>query len=272
MRTRLGPRVRLFHCGADLPSLTTAPMRTVLFVVLATFFAPTVSAQENGDEGGRLVVFVRDAETRLPFEGARVEVAGTSAATGETGRVLFRGVEGTTGVRVSAVGRNSVDTTVAVVSSGLTRLDVDLTLSTSELGEVSVESESLNERMLRRRGFYERQERRSGEFVTREELDQRGATQFRDVFSGVPGVRVTQQGTATVLVSNRRRDCPMAIFIDGVEAAFLAQQIENVPFDPIAAVEIYKGPAEVPPEYSYTRRQQTCGAVLVWTRIEAGEE
>lgn len=254
----------------DLVAVTPTPMRTLLLVAFAALFSPVASAQEAGDGGGRLIVSVRDAESRLPFEGARVEVSGTSAATGEAGRVLFRGMNGATVVRVSAVGRSAVDTTVAVVPGQLTRLDVTLALTTSQLGGVSVESESLNDRMLRRRGFFERREQRSGEFVTREELDQRGATQFRDVFSGVPGVQVTQRGSETVLVSNRNRDCPMAIFIDGVEAVFLAQQIESVPFDPVAAVEVYKGPAEVPPEYAYTRRQRTCGAVLVWTRIEVG--
>ncbi|MDT0632834.1 TonB-dependent receptor plug domain-containing protein [Rubrivirga sp. S365] len=243
-------------------------MRIALVAALSILCGGGVQAQGGDREHGRLVVFVRDAETRMPFEGARVDVLGTVAATGKAGRILFSGLEGLAQVRVSATGRAEVDTTVAVGADSITRVDVYLSLSTTQIEGVLVESESLNDVMLRRRGFFDRRELRSGKFITRNELDARGATQFIDVFSGVSGVRIAQRGGATVLVSDRRRDCPMAVFIDGVEAAFLSEQIDNVPFDPIAAVEIYRGPADMPQQYAYTKQNRTCGAVLVWTQID----
>ena len=85
----------------------------------------------------------------------------------------------------------------------------------------------------------------------------------------MPGAvaRVQREGGVTSLVSSRRRGCAMAIFVDGTEAAYLAHTIDALPFDDIAAVEIYRGPAEVPIEYTQTRSNETCGAVLVWTRM-----
>lgn len=237
----------------------------LLALVLA---APAVA--QPGDEGatGALLVTVLDEETRQPLSGAHVRVGDAVGVVAANGRVRFVEVPvGDVAVSVSHVGYVTRDTAAVVTGAPLSRLLVRLAPESTALPTVAVEETAYNEGMLRRRGFYERQSSRTGVFLTREELDERGATLFSDVFSQVPGVRVQRRSGQTALVSSRSQDCPMAIFVDGVEAAYLAERVDSVPFRDIAAVEVYRGPAEVPMEYAYTRSRETCGAVLVWTRV-----
>ena len=94
-------------------------------------------------------------------------------------------------------------------------------------------------------------------------------TLFSDIFGATTGVQVQRNGGRAQLISSRRRGCLMTVFLDGTEMAYIAQNIDALPFDDVAAIEIYRGPAEMPLEYAYMKTNDTCGAVLVWTRIAA---
>lgn len=219
-----------------------------------------------------LILLVRNAETRRPLAGARLDVGGVGGAADLFGAAELVGINpGPLRVRASYPRYVSVDTTVMIVEGTSAVVVLTLRPDAVVLGDVVVEAESINYALLRRRGFFERRESRTGVFLTREELDQRGASMFSDVFRGVAGVRIERRRGLSALVSTRRQGCLMSIYVDGTEAAFLASAVDNVPLDDVAAVEVYRGPAEVPIEYSRTRSSQTCGAVLVWTLAAVGE-
>ena len=219
-----------------------------------------------------LTLLVRAGDTRVPLGGAVLEVGGVRGATGPFGEAELSGVPpGPLAVRVEAPGYVALDTTIVVEAGGDNVAVLPLRSDARVLGDVVVEAETINDAVLRRRGFFERRENRAGVFITREELDRRGATLFSDVFRSIPGVRVRRDGSRTSLVSSRRQNCDMSIYFDGVEMAYAAQNIEGLPFDDIIAVEVYRGPSELPIEYTQTRSSLTCGAVIVWTRMNAGE-
>lgn len=240
----------------------------------SVLFLSILCASAHAQPGDRrtVVVLVRDAETRSALQGARVVVGETPTSTGANGRARLS-VEPVDSLRmgIGFVGFAPVDTTVALRLAGVTYVSVGLVPSTVGLEDVVVDGTRLNEYMLDRRGFYQRRETQSGVFLTRADLDSRNVSQFSDIFMAVSGVRIDRGRGLARLVSTRRRGCLMSVFIDGTEAAYLAENVDALPFDDVAAVEVYRGPSEVPMAYSRLRPRTsaTCGAVLVWTQIQS---
>ena len=237
------------------------------FIALLVALAAVASAQT-----AELTLLVRDGLTSSPVSGASLTVAGLSGAADDFGRAELLGVEpGPLRVVARGPGYAVLDTTLQIPAESHVVAVLPLAPEVEHLGEVTVEAETVNDGLLRRRGFFARRQQRAGVFITREELDQRGASQVADVFGGVAGVRVQHDAAGTSLVSSRRRGCLMAMYIDGTEMTYLARNLDALPYDDIAAVEVYRGPAEVPLEYTQTKSQETCGAVLIWTRIVAAD-
>ncbi len=244
------------------------PTTLALLVCAVVGGAVAASAQEAD-----LSLVVRGGDTGGPLPGAIIEILGARGAVDAFGRADLSGVPvGDVPLMVSYPGYATLDTLV-VVAPGVANLTVlSLRSDARDLGDVLVEAETLNDALLRRRGFFDRRENHTGVFFTREELDRRGATLFSDIFGPVAGVRVQRAGGQAQLVSSRRRGCLMTVYLDGTEMAYIAANIDALPFDDVAAIEIYRGPSEMPLEYSYQKSNDTCGAVLVWTRIAASNQ
>jgi len=60
------------------------------------------------------------------------------------------------------------------------------------------------------------------------------------------------------------RRCPILYYIDGVPAR--GYNIDDMPARDVEALEIYRGPSQVPVEFD--RRNAMCGLIVIWTRIE----
>lgn len=127
------------------------------------------------------------------------------------------------------------------------------------------------------RGFEERRARGVGSFITRQEIDKRGAQRALDLLRGLPGVIVLPGGEHPELgdqfvISNRGSRtmagvCSIGIFVDGFEVdnetinrAYRAADFE--------AIEVY-GVSEVPAQFKAGRGN--CGAVMYWSRSTAGK-
>ncbi len=233
-----------------------------ILCLLVALLAADAGAQRH------VVVLVRDAETRAPLAGASV-VAGDAGATADAnGRVRFVVDADSVDLGAAYLGYGAVDTTVAVSADANTYVVLGLSPGVRSLGDVVVTAETLNRRRLERVGFFDRRDAHTGAFLTREELDARNVSQFSDIFRGMNGVRIDRGRGLSRLVSTRRRDCPMTVFVDGTEAAYLSDNVDSLPFGDVAAVEVYRGPSEVPMAYAHTRFRNSCGAVLIWTQIE----
>ena len=210
--------------------------------------------------------------SRLPTLFLVVLVATAAGAVDALGQAHLSGVPaGDVPITASYPGYATLDTLVTVAAGASNLAVLTLRSEARDLGDVVVEAETPNDAVLRRRGFYDRQNSHTGVFFTREDLDRRGVTLFSDIFGPVAGVQVQRTGGGAQLISSRRRGCLMSVFLDGNEMAFIALNIDALPFDDVAAVEIYRGPSEIPLEYSYQKQDNTCGAVLVWTRIAASD-
>ncbi len=239
------------------------------FATLALFAlgAASVSSQEAD-----LSLVIRAGDTGAPLSGAIIEIMDARGAVDAFGQADLSGVPiGDVPLTISYPGYTTLDTLI-VVEEGANLAVLSLLSDARDLGDVVVEASTFNDELLRRRGFFERRDSGTGVFFVRDELDRRGVTLFSDIFGPVAGVRVQRRGGQAQLVSSRRRGCLMTVYLDGIEMAFIASNIDALPFDDVAAIEIYRGPSEVPLEYTYTKSNDTCGAVLVWTRIAASNE
>ncbi|PAP76992.1 TonB-dependent receptor plug domain-containing protein [Rubrivirga marina] len=242
------------------------------FLVVACAVLGATSVAQEAD----LALVIRAHDTGSPLAGAEVDILGVQGAVDAFGQAQLSGVPvGDVPISVTYPGYVRLDTTVVVQEgdANLTVLSLRSALGDArDLGDVVVEAETVNDAVLRRRGFFDRRDRLTGVFYTREELDDRGVRQVSDIFGSTPGVRIQRSGVQERLVSDRRGGCPMTVYVDGTEMAFIAYNIDALPFDDIAAVEVYRGPSELPIEYASTKFNDTCGAVLVWTRIVASND
>jgi hypothetical protein len=116
-------------------------------------------------------------------------------------------------------------------------------------------------------GFWERRSRGFGYFLTRDEIEKRDAHEFADLARMAPSVSVGTRNGRHVIRFNRGgvRDCPPQYIVDGM-------RIENgspdefTPQD-VEAIELYSGPATIPPQFAPRFNSYTCGAVVIWTRL-----
>ena len=112
-------------------------------------------------------------------------------------------------------------------------------------------------------GFDERARRGAGGlFIPREEVERRRPLRISDLLAGSPGVQVVARAGLgnTILL----RGCEPSVFIDSIRIHGGASAIDELvsPIE-IAAVEVYRGPSEVPVEFSGP--EAACGAIVIWT-------
>jgi hypothetical protein len=136
--------------------------------------------------------------------------------------------------------------------------------------EAEVSGEGVANPRLADTGFFQRRRLGQGEFLTRTEIDERPSTQrITDLLLGMRGVMVTRDGIVfRAPGSSIMGSCTPRVYLDGMlsglELALDFNGINSVPVDAIEAIEVYRGPAEIPPQYGGA--QGTCGVLLLWMR------
>lgn len=131
-------------------------------------------------------------------------------------------------------------------------------------------------------GYYERRRLGFGHFLDPEQVEERsrGARDIADLLVNIPGVDLLQFGSGRIGsvvhvtgMNSVARACRVPrVFVDGMlildsheSPADVVGQLEQVvtPRD-VAAVEIYRRPAEVPSQWGGS--DSGCGVVLIWTK------
>jgi hypothetical protein len=132
-----------------------------------------------------------------------------------------------------------------------------------------------------------------GKLITREQINQSGSSQISDVLRRVPGISLRAEpnnqhsvsayssiNSASSLsapsASARRRanqaamgtgslsgECPMMIFLDGKIHRYPISGVNVLPATEIEAIEVFRGLAEVPAEFSGEHAR--CGVIALWT-------
>lgn len=102
-----------------------------------------------------------------------------------------------------------------------------------------------------------------GQFMDREEIEKKNVRLASDLFRTVAGasVRASRRYGNTI----RLRGCQPIVWVDKVPIRDVDLDEVAVP-EEIAGLEIYSSAMTVPPEYM-DRGGRSCGAIVVWTRI-----
>jgi hypothetical protein len=271
------------------------PARILVSSALAAAAALYASGGVAAQTASTITFTVFAAETQAALPGAEVSVDGRTRGVADArGELRVAGLApGSHGVSVSLVGR---------IPRGM-RLE----LATGEEREVMVLMQPLSVRLapltasarprtrdVRIEEFYRRaQSHITGRFVTRAQIEEKNATEFTDIFRGLPGVRVDPGPNGYVIRSARavsmsggnargdgaagaRRsddmgaliaggDCAPGYFVDGVPFAVDGPLNQAMSPAEIEGVEIYFG--NVPPQWGGSRAM--CGVILIWTRTNA---
>jgi hypothetical protein len=129
----------------------------------------------------------------------------------------------------------------------------------------------------RLKGFESRRARKNGgQFVTREDIDRRMPLVASDILRRLQGLRVVDSMGVQLAVSTRgpkpdlRNPRPMApcVLRIGVDGSLKEPYfpVNTVVVGDIHGIEVYSGPATMPPEFGGARRDAGCGLIMIWTR------
>jgi hypothetical protein len=151
------------------------------------------------------------------------------------------------------------------------------------------------EHSLVRNGFVQRAQRGLGQFITPADIAESSATSTEQLLERIQGVRVgpiravrnsagdsavvmprADMGDAVQMRAPNGGWCDPIIYVDGQRVRYENQRgftVSNLAsLTTVDGIEIYRRPAEIPPEYAATQASNsstpfsTCGVLVIWTR------
>lgn len=210
--------------------------------------------------------------------GARVEVPGTpevafSSLTGTF--ALSRLPAGTQALVVRSIGFRPSETIVEL--SAKTPREVGVTLNSVQvLAPIEAQAAAAG---LDRVGFTDRKRTTMGRFLTREDIERRIPMVVADLFTMMPGLRMTRDQSGNEVLESSRggsrgsTSCT-AVFVDRMPlyAPRPEQLIQHLNLmvrpEQVWAMEVYQAD-QVPGEF--LRAGERCLTVVIWTRMGVGE-
>lgn len=192
-------------------------------------------------------------------------VDSVSTSTGDDG--AFRIDHLPSGIYALVTDHLSFDTrrdTFRVPVAKSMRIEISLSAEPVELRPLDV---TVRAGWLVETGFFRRQRKGLGQFLTPEELEVRPVNNLTQALKTVPGVewgRSCSNGfcreVLKMSISTGRANCPVKYFMDGDEM-HSAVYARNISVQDLAAIEVYRNISETPPEF-YGR----CGSIVMWSK------
>jgi hypothetical protein len=225
-----------------------------------------VAGSAAGAQGTSTVVGVVRDSGGAPVGVATVTASRAQALSDSAGRfVLDRLPAGSVTVRVRRLGFQPSEHHLELVAGRRDSLFVTLVALPTELPGVSTTAQSRLRAYLS--DYYRHKESGVGRFYEREQIVAMRVMQLSDLLRRVPGVRVTpdRNGRYVIRMGRSIRNCPPDFWVDNVRAHAL--NADDIPLSDIEALEVYAGPAGLPPEFISRFGNPSCGAVVIWTRM-----
>jgi hypothetical protein len=206
-----------------------------------------------------------------PLAGAQLMVwgSGGTTTTRDDGRFTIADLPaGTQTVEARYVGYAPARRTVNLVSGHTVATTITMSERADVLDEVTVYGAA---RQLQNHlaAFNQRRKLGFGRFITREDIEKQKPLRFTDLLRSTPGLRLVATGglNYAIVASHGTMSggaCRPLIFIDGVALANSDGLDMMVEPQEVAAVEIYNGVGETPPQFRGGLRGE-CGSIAIWT-------
>lgn len=201
------------------------------------------------------------------------------AITDSAGRFAFSRVpSGAWSVAARMLGYR-VTTRSVLVRDTTAFLELTLLPSSTALDTVAVSASIVGDARYgpnsRMRAFYDRKALGRGTFFDRTHIDESGRTTLADLLRTVGGAKVTRgnDGSVTVLFARcigqtvrspmSQHNSSTQLFLNGTRVQDVATELGLLRLSDIEAVEVYRGPTELPVEAV----GNGCAAIYVWTRL-----
>jgi len=246
-------------------------LRGVLFALI--IFSADLLSQPGGTVAGVVI-----AANKMPVSQARVRVVGTDLATVTQLDGRFEVTQVPTGrQKIEVIMIGYAPTTTAIEVAEGTTHHVSLVLEPLELKPVTVTADAGFFPGMR--GFEERRARGTGRYFTRKDIEDMQPRQVTDVLRRVPGMQVESGpgafsgGTTTARTGRNSggagaHSCTMTYYMNGSPFPMSNDVPINlfVAPDDVAAIEVYTGYSQIPPEFNSSLHNSSCGVVAIWTR------
>jgi len=235
------------------------------------FLASLIAATSLGAQAPRaLVGLVRDSAGHgIPGVEVRARGNVVVAITNDSGRFHVAQMPiGARGVFVRRLGFAPQRVPIRPSAIGTTD-SVDVVLNAVVHALAAVEAQDPHDSLSRKvlADFWERRARGFGKFVTRDEIERKGANRFVDVVRSVSSVSIMNyRGHQEIRFRGAgigSSNCPPQYWIDGVPIE--RGGADEISPENVEAIELYASPATTPPQFS--TRNPTCGTVVVWSRL-----
>jgi hypothetical protein len=254
----------------------------VRLALIGALFAATRPSLGQAPRTGVIDGLVTDS-TLSPIDGADVAIFRTSVhvETGGSGRFRIHQVPaGQYLIIVRRLGFRPVSGIVDVAPDETVRLSYTMEHSIARLDATVVTEKNISVKMVE---FEARRREGAGQFLTQEDIQRHGAVYPTELIRSFSGIRVistsggggsvsyvavgSRGGMGDFVMSDsgsRNPPCLTQIFVDGARIAAGTNLDLLPPPKDIAGVELYTGPARVPPQY--IGRGLQCGVMLIWTK------
>lgn len=232
--------------------------------LLVLALALTLAAQSPG---ATLVGTVRDT-SGTPVPSTRLTAEGMLTLSDSAGRFTLHGLSGgATTLLVRRLGFEPLDIAIEVVSGTTQSLNVIMTVLAQDLPGMTTNAQTFAD--VRLRDFYRHRQSGIGYFIDRQEIEGKHVDRISDLLRRLPGTRMLSDRAGRTNMRMGRsaggRDCPPDVWVDGVRAT--GMQVDDVPLSDVEALELYRGPAGLPPEMNSRLGNPACGALIIWTRL-----
>ena len=246
-------------------------------VLVVGFFALAIFAGDLLSQTAGTVSGTVTAANKLPLAEARVRVVGTDLATTTRADGAFHVTSVPAGrqqLQVLMVGYAPTTMAIEIVAGDTLRVSLVLELLPLETVTVTADPNFF----VGMAGFAERKARGLGRYFTREEIQVMQPRQLTDVLRRVPGMQIEtvvgglSGGSPTARtgrnITGANAPCVVGYYLNGSPLPVSADiSINNfVAADDVAALEVYTGSAQIPPEFNSSLRGARCGVVAIWTR------
>jgi hypothetical protein len=202
--------------------------------------------------------------TRVPLAEVRIRDINAETRTDSSGTFTLRGLPaGTQQLEVRRIGYAAVEVPVALRSDGTTTYDVVLRRVVSLDSMVIVASRP------KYPDFYVHQSTGQGHFLGPEVIAKEHVARTSDYFEKIPGFRIVQDGSRTLVVSSQgmnstRGECTATVVIDGLRILEYPPNVNDVHWSDVAAIEAY--PASMVPNSPPDYHIGGCGGIVIWTK------
>ncbi|MEO9226282.1 MAG: carboxypeptidase regulatory-like domain-containing protein [Gemmatimonadaceae bacterium] len=229
---------------------------------------PTASAEVRAEttvlRGSAKLAGVVVGPNEQPLAEAQIVVRGTGleAKSDSSGHFVISGLPaGTFSVDARAIGKEPVVIPIPLSSTRPTNMEIRLIKPIQNLTRVLVfgRTPKMRQDIM---DFEQRRTSGAGHYFTQDDAILKHAVEITNVLSMVPSVRVMSSGRFGHVLT-MHQGCLATVYLDGHKMNTAFEDINDIPPNQLAGIEVYSGALEAPAQYP---SRSGCGVVLLWLK------